>query len=134
MPCGAQALCALPLTAVCVWWWCVIGGGVCACTQDLLEHVSTFPEPIKVNYHGVDVYEVPPNGQGITALVALNILKGLDAASKPHNSAEYLHALIEVPRKLCHRVVSLAPRSYRLTGWVWWWWWSGALEHAYCVR
>jgi len=67
---------------------------VCHC-QDLADHVSTFPEPISVHYRGVDVFEVPPNGQGITALMALQVLKGLDVSSE-HNSAEYLHTLIEV--------------------------------------
>lgn len=69
--------------------------------SDLQTHETTFPEPISVNFQGVDIYEVPPNGQGITALIALNILSELfqDPESiPPHNSPEYLHCLIEALR------------------------------------
>ena len=66
--------------------------------EDLRRHRSTFPDPISVNYRGLDVYEIPPNGQGITALIALNILEGFDVARYPHSSAGHLHALIEAMR------------------------------------
>ena len=46
--------------------------------EDLREHKSTFDTPIKTTYRHVDVWEMPPNGQGITALMALNILEGFD--------------------------------------------------------
>ncbi|OQR89996.1 gamma-glutamyltranspeptidase [Achlya hypogyna] len=67
--------------------------------EDLKSHTSTFVTPIKTTFDGVDVYEIPPNGQGITALLALNLLAQLDGdALKEHNSVDYLHALIETMR------------------------------------
>ena len=66
--------------------------------DDLRNHHSTFDDPISTNYRGVEVYEIPPNGQGITALIALNILEDFDIASMEHSSAEHLHLLIESMR------------------------------------
>jgi gamma-glutamyltranspeptidase/glutathione hydrolase len=72
-------------------------GGVMA-LEDLENHITTFPEPIKTNYRGVDVYEIPPNGQGITALIALNILEGFDITEFEHSSVKHLHTMIEAMR------------------------------------
>ncbi|KAJ6649887.1 Glutathione hydrolase-like YwrD proenzyme [Pseudolycoriella hygida] len=63
--------------------------------KDLESHVSTQDQPVHVNYRGVDVYEMPPNGQGITALLALNILEGFTVKEMEHNSPEHLHVVIE---------------------------------------
>jgi len=66
--------------------------------DDLAKHRSTFPEPITTNYRGTDIHEIPPNGQGIAALIALNIVEEFDLASMGHSSAEHLHAMIEAMR------------------------------------
>lgn len=52
-------------------------GGVLS-VEDMEQHETTFDNPIKVTYKGINVWEMPPNGQGITALLALNLLKGID--------------------------------------------------------
>jgi len=62
---------------------------------DLKDHTSTWVTPISANYRGYEVYECPPNGQGLVVLLALNILEGYDLQSLGHNSPEYLHLLIE---------------------------------------
>ncbi|KAF9783460.1 gamma-glutamyltranspeptidase [Thelephora terrestris] len=74
--------------------------------EDLARHKTDFVEPITYTYKDeITVYECPPNGQGITALIALGILEQLESQGlvRPldemtHNSAEYLHALIEALR------------------------------------
>eukprot|EP01104_Vermistella_antarctica_P016462 TRINITY_DN5599_c2_g1_i1.p1 TRINITY_DN5599_c2_g1~~TRINITY_DN5599_c2_g1_i1.p1 ORF type:complete len:597 (+),score=84.92 TRINITY_DN5599_c2_g1_i1:29-1792(+) len=74
---------------------CVRELGGCMSLEDLSDHECTWVEPIRTNYRGVDVYEIPPNGQGIAALMALNTLEGFDLSKLEHNSAAHLHLLIE---------------------------------------
>jgi len=66
--------------------------------KDLKEHRSEWVEPVSVNYRGYDVWELPPNGQGIAALQMLNILEGYDIPGMGFGSAEYLHYLIEAKK------------------------------------
>lgn len=72
--------------------------GGCMSAEDLASHVSTWEDPISVIYRGLRVHECPPNGQGITALIALNILEGFDLSSLPSLSIERLHLMIESMR------------------------------------
>lgn len=65
---------------------------------DFEKHTSTWVEPVSVNYRGYDVYELPPNTQGIAALQMLNILEGFDLAKLGHNSAAALHLQIEAKK------------------------------------
>src|SRR5258708_2650079 len=72
-------------------------GGVLRKT-DFEKHTSTWVDPVSTNYRGYDVFELPPNGQGIATLQILNILEGFDLKSMGRNSAETLHALIEAKK------------------------------------
>ncbi|XP_019615061.1 PREDICTED: uncharacterized protein LOC109462864 [Branchiostoma belcheri] len=66
--------------------------------DDLDSHTSTLVDPISVDYRGVRVWEIPPNGQGITALMILNIIEGFSMKDLGHNTTDYLHVLIEAIR------------------------------------
>jgi gamma-glutamyltranspeptidase/glutathione hydrolase len=66
--------------------------------EDLGRHCSSFPDPIMINYKGINIFEMPPNGQGITALIALNIVEEYDFSDTYHGSVMHLHTLIEATR------------------------------------
>ncbi|UCG32454.1 MAG: gamma-glutamyltransferase [Phycisphaerales bacterium] len=66
--------------------------------EDLAAHESTWVEPVSTNYRGYDIWELPPNGQGIAALQMLNILEPFDLRAMGHNSAAYLHHQIEAKK------------------------------------
>ncbi len=72
-------------------------GGVMT-EDDLAAHTSTWDAPISTTYRGLRVWECPPNGQGLTALIALNILEGFDLALLDPLSPERLHLIIEALR------------------------------------
>lgn len=66
--------------------------------EDLAATKSIWVEPISTNYRGYQVFELPPNGQGITALIALNILEGFDLNAMRSQPAHYYHTLIEATK------------------------------------
>ncbi|HEY1544009.1 MAG TPA: gamma-glutamyltransferase family protein [Xanthobacteraceae bacterium] len=66
--------------------------------EDFARHRGEVAEPITSNYRGLDVVELPPNGQGLAALVLLNILERFDLAALDPNSAERLHIELEAAR------------------------------------
>jgi len=63
--------------------------------EDMAAHQSSWVEPIGVGYRGYEVWEIPPNGQGLAALMALAILEGTDLPEYPHGSEEAIHLQIE---------------------------------------
>ena len=65
---------------------------------DLAAQKSEWVEPISTNYRGYTVYEIPPNGQGLTALLTLNILEGFDLAALSAQPDRYYHTLIEATK------------------------------------
>ncbi|CCH46238.1 Gamma-glutamyltranspeptidase 1 [Wickerhamomyces ciferrii] len=70
--------------------------------EDLANHTSTFVDPISYEFLGKKLWEIPPNGSGIIALLSLGLIKNLDSkgvielSKLKHNSVEYLHLIIEV--------------------------------------
>jgi gamma-glutamyltranspeptidase/glutathione hydrolase len=72
------------------------GGAISA--GDLAEYRAEWVEPIATTYRGWQVYELPPNGQGIAALMMLNILENVPLAEFGPNSVESLHAMIEAKK------------------------------------
>jgi gamma-glutamyltranspeptidase/glutathione hydrolase len=66
--------------------------------RDLNDHSADWVEPVSTNYRGYDVWEIPPNGQGIAVLQILNMLEQFDIASLKPNSAEQLHLFVEAKK------------------------------------
>ena len=66
--------------------------------RDFAEHTADWVEPVSTSYRGFDVWELPPNGQGIAVLQMLNMLETFDIGSLEPNSAEHLHLLIEAKK------------------------------------
>jgi gamma-glutamyltranspeptidase / glutathione hydrolase len=67
--------------------------------EDFRNHTTEWVEPIGIDYRGHTILELPPNGQGITALIALNILEGFDLGGMEYGSAPYCHLLIEATKQ-----------------------------------
>jgi gamma-glutamyltranspeptidase / glutathione hydrolase len=64
--------------------------------DDLAAHTGEWDAPISTTYRGFTVYETPPPTQGVTALLALNMLEGVPLAKRPLHSVDHLHLLLEV--------------------------------------
>ncbi len=65
---------------------------------DLASHQGEWVEPISTRYRGYEVWELPPNGQGLAALQMLNILEGYDFSRIPFGSAEHVHLFVEAKK------------------------------------
>jgi gamma-glutamyltranspeptidase/glutathione hydrolase len=66
--------------------------------SDFAQHTSTFVDPVSTNYRGYDVWELPPNGQGIAVLEMLNLLERFDLKKMGARSAQTLHVMIEAKK------------------------------------
>ena len=66
--------------------------------EDLAAHSSEWVDPVSTNYRGYDVWELPPNTQGIAALEMLNLLEGYDLAKMGFGSVDHLHLFVEAKK------------------------------------
>ena len=66
--------------------------------EDMAAHEGEWVEPVSTDYRGYEVWELPPNGQGIAALQILNILEGYDMASYGFGSPEHVHLFTEAKK------------------------------------
>jgi gamma-glutamyltranspeptidase/glutathione hydrolase len=66
--------------------------------EDLAGHQGEWVDPVSTNYRGYDVWELPPNGQGLAALQMLNILEGYDFSKIPFGSTEHVHLFVEAKK------------------------------------
>ena len=66
--------------------------------DDMSRHHSEWVEPVSTSYRGYDVWELPPNGQGIASLQILNILEGFDIAAMGFGSSDYIHIFTEAKK------------------------------------
>lgn len=66
--------------------------------DDLARHHSEWVEPVSTTYRGYEIWELPPNGQGIAALQILNILEGFNIANMGFGSAQYIHHFTEAKK------------------------------------
>jgi gamma-glutamyltranspeptidase/glutathione hydrolase len=66
--------------------------------EDLQQHRSEWVAPVSTNYRGYDIWELPPNGQGIAALQMLNLLSGFDVGKSGFGSADHVHWFVEAKK------------------------------------
>jgi gamma-glutamyltranspeptidase/glutathione hydrolase len=91
--------------------------GAALVREDLAGHSADWVAPLSVAYRDVEIHEIPPNGQGLAALIALGVLDRLDLAARPVDSADSLHLQIEAMKigfalASCHVA---DPRCMRVT-------------------
>ncbi|NBD37194.1 MAG: gamma-glutamyltransferase [Verrucomicrobia bacterium] len=67
--------------------------------EDFRDHRSEWVEPVSIDYRGTELWELPPNGQGIAAQQILNILEGYDIAAMGRTSADYVHHFVEAKKR-----------------------------------
>ena len=77
--------------------YCRQNGGFLS-LEDFAAHKSEWVEPISTTYRGYTLYEIPPNGQGLTALLLLNILEGVDVQGMRNDPERYYHTMIEATK------------------------------------
>jgi gamma-glutamyltranspeptidase/glutathione hydrolase len=77
--------------------YCQANGGFLS-MQDFAEHTSEWVQPISTTYKGYALHEMPPNNQGLTALILLNILEGIDLKAMRNDPVRYYHTLIEATK------------------------------------
>ncbi|MBP7334580.1 gamma-glutamyltransferase [Niveispirillum sp.] len=66
--------------------------------EDFADFKAQWVEPISTNYRGYDIWQIPPNGQGLATLQMLNILEGYDLKAMGHNSADFIHVSVEAKK------------------------------------
>lgn len=93
---GRDAFYRGPIGAALVRFSEEVGGVLSA--SDLAEHRSQWVAPISTAYRGVDVWELPPNGQGLAALQMLNMLETFDLAAMGRDAPDFWHVLVEVKK------------------------------------
>ncbi len=76
----------------------IVTAGGFLTAADLAEFEAEWVEPVSTTYRGHEVFEMPPNTQGVTALQILNLIEGYDLAAMGHNSVEYVHTLVEATK------------------------------------
>lgn len=69
---------------------------------DLAAFEPTFPDPVSTRYNGAEIYELPPNNQGLIALEALNIAEEIDAGDQPLDAPERVHYFAEATKRAFH--------------------------------
>jgi gamma-glutamyltranspeptidase/glutathione hydrolase len=66
--------------------------------EDFAAHHSDWVQPITTSYRGHDLWQIPPNGQGLATLQMMNILEGYDLKAMGHNSADFIHVSVEAKK------------------------------------